>query len=244
MDQDSEDLLAYCATIGGNPRERGHLQQGPPLSKDYVFPEVAMNEFANRVCCQLYGNKPKLTFYNGNTNYPGSTTQSVHMDGYHLNKAPDPVHPPHSVVVNVPLQSAHAGNGAIQLWPGSHVIRTEGTNRIDKQLHMERRTQVSPIQMRMEPGDVLIRDVRLWHRGVPNHSTHARHMIALIVTSGDLETKHKLKFEDGCQEALEGHAVDANATYVDEPIEYLLAPTQRIFRARQAAQEQAKTETS
>ena len=28
MDRDSRELLAFCETIGGNPRETGHLQQG------------------------------------------------------------------------------------------------------------------------------------------------------------------------------------------------------------------------
>ena len=58
MDRDTEELLAYCESIGGNPRERGHLQQGPPLSADFVFAEVAMNRFVNRVCSELYEHRP------------------------------------------------------------------------------------------------------------------------------------------------------------------------------------------
>ena len=231
MDQDSEELLAYCEKIGGNPRERGHLQQGPPLSKEFVFPEVAMNEHVNEICSRLFRHKPKLTFYNGNTNYPGSTTQQLHMDGQHHTKPPEPVHAPISVVVNIPPQPTHSGNGAIQIWPGSHTVRKNIGGRIDTEYQIARRKLVPPIQVRTELGDVLIRDVRLWHRGVPNPSNRARHMVALIVTSGAVEHKARLTFERGCESALEGHSVDANANYEEGPIEYLLGPTERIYRA-------------
>ena len=236
MDRDTEELLAYCETIGGNPRERGHLQQGPPLSANYVFADVAMNEYVNRVCCGLFDDDALLTFYNGNTNCPGSTTQSLHMDGRHGTLAPEPVHETLSVVVDILPNPMSASNGAIQIWPGSHVIRPEsGGPQVPNELEEERRAVVPPIQPEAETGDVLIRDIRLWHRGVPNPSARPRHMLALIVTSGKLNIHRKLRFEKGCEEALEGHSVDANAEYVDGPLEYLIGPTRRIYEARQKA---------
>ena len=39
MDRDSMELLAFCESVGGNPRDRGHLQQGPPPFVPYVFAE-------------------------------------------------------------------------------------------------------------------------------------------------------------------------------------------------------------
>ena len=247
MDTDSEELLAYCETIGGNPRDRGHLQQGPPKSADFVFSDVAMNPYVNAICCELYQNRPRLTFYNGNTNYPNSTTQHLHMDGVHHTKEPEPVHDPVSVVVNIPPQPMDASNGAIQIWPGSHRLRaSKGGNAIDPEKSAQREIEVPPIQPTTQLGDVLIRDVRLWHRGVPNPTNRARHMIALILTSGALESEHPLEtkrqivFEKGCEQALENPLVDANAKYVDGPVEYLISPTKRIYEARQkAAQESA-----
>lgn len=233
MDQDTEELLSYCETIGGNPRELGHLQQGPPLSPDFVFAEVAMNRYVNEILVDLYQHRPRLTFYNGNTNCPGSTTQGIHMDGVHLTKHPEPVHETKAVVVNIPPNPMSEANGAIQIWPGTHMLRDKGqANRIDPEHGEVRAKEVPPLQPKTELGDVLIRDVRLWHRGVPNESNRPRHMIALIVSEGEHPSKHKLKFERGCELALEGHTVDANADYVDEPIEYLVAPTKRIYEAR------------
>lgn len=236
MDRDTEELLAYCDTIGGNPRELGHLQQGPPLSADFVFADVAMNTHVNRVCNALFDNECRLTFYNGNTNCPGSTTQGLHMDGRHLAVAPDPVGPIISVVVDIPLGRMGKHNGSIQLWPGSHVLRPpDGGPRVPNEMEADRKAQVEPIQPETEVGDVLIRDVRLWHRGVPNRSDRPRHMIALIVTRGPVREEHRLRFQKGCEDALEGHSVAANATYVEESLDYLYSPTRRIYEAKQRA---------
>ncbi|MYD43604.1 MAG: phytanoyl-CoA dioxygenase family protein [Gammaproteobacteria bacterium] len=237
MDRDTQELLAYCDTIGGNPRELGHLQQGPPLSADYVFTDVAMNQHVNRVCNLLFDNHSRLTFYNGNTNCPGSTTQGLHMDGRHPTLAPEPVAPTTGVVVDIPAGPMNTSNGSIQLWPGTHVIRPEaGGPRVPEELESERRAESSPIQPTTEVGDVLIRDIRLWHRGVPNHSTRPRHMIALIISKSFAPSKRRLRFEKGCEDALEGQEIDANAEYVEGPLEYLVGPTRRIYESRKAAE--------
>ena len=238
MDRDTDELLAYCETIGGNPREYGHLQQGPPVSKEYVFPVVAMNEHVNRVCNDLYNHRPRLTFYNGNTNCPGSTTQRLHMDGRHATLPPEPVAPTYSVVVNIPVASMNKTNGAIQIWPGSHRIRPiEGGPRVPEALEAARAKVTPPIQPETCVGDVLIRDIRLWHRGVPNPSDRPRHMIALIVTDGRHPVRNQLEFEVGCENALEGHSVESNAKYTSRDIDYLIEPTRRIYRNIQPARE-------
>lgn len=242
MDRDTEDLLAYCTTIGGNPRERGHLQQGPPPTRDYVFKEVAMNSFVGRVCSELLGPDPKLTFYNGNTNYPGSARQALHMDGVHHNKAPEDPLPTASVVVNFCPCDADETNGAVELWPGSHLVRPESEhNHVPESQEESRRKVEPPISANTQLGDVLIRDVRVWHRGVPNRSSRPRHMIALIVSRSDLQPNRRLQFENGCEQALEGYEVQSNAEYVPSVADYLLGPTRRIYEHRQERQRSTKS---
>ena len=234
MDRDTEELLAYCETIGGNPREKGHLQQGPPPTREYVFEEVAMNSFVGRVCSQLLGPNPKLTFYNGNTNYPGSVRQALHMDGVHHNKAPEDPLPTASVVVNFCPCNANESNGAVELWPGSHLVRPESEkNYVPESQEEARRNVEPPISANTRLGDVLIRDVRVWHRGVPNRSSRPRHMIALIVSRSTAQPERRLKFEMGCEPVLEGHEVQPNAEYVESVEDYLLGPTRRIYEHRQ-----------
>lgn len=242
MDRDSEELLAYCETIGGNPREKGHLQQGPPPTREYVFEEVAMNSFVDRVCSELLGPNPKLTFYNGNTNYPGSIRQPLHMDGVHHNKPPEDPLPTSSVVVNFCPCDANEANGAVELWPGSHLVRPQSEHTHVPESQEESRRKVEPpISANTQLGDVLIRDVRVWHRGVPNQSSQPRHMIALIVSRSDLHPNRKLQFENGCEPALEGHRVQSNAEYVPSVADYLLGPTRRIYEHRQERQRRSKT---
>ncbi len=249
MDKDTAELLRYCESIGGNPRALGHLQQGPPVSADLVFADVAMNRAVNDVCRALYeaedaegDGRPLLTFYNGNTNCPGSEEQHLHMDGRHYTRPGEPVAATASVVVNIPPGPTRLGNGAIELWPGSHRIHCvndagtgagEGKGKSIAALAAERRETVAPVRPETEVGDVLIRDVRLWHRGVPNRSDRPRHMIALIVTKRFPHAPvNRLRFERGCETALEGHGVDANADYVEGPLEYLIGPTRRIHERR------------
>ena len=232
MDWDTQELLCYCDSIGGNPRAKGHLQQGPPPTRDYVFKEIVFNRYVIDVCTALLGEGLTLTFYNGNTNCPDSTTQHVHMDGAHRSNEPHPVEKTFSIVVNIPLGPMNQENGAIQLWPGTHMIRSSNGERgIDRHQLQARERECPPVQPCTEPGDVLIRDIRLWHRGVPNHSDRPRHMIALILVDQSETVRGKLRFQKGCETELEGQRVDPNAVYVDDPSDYLLGPTRRIYEA-------------
>ena len=237
MDRDTGDLLRFCATIGGNPREVGHLQQGPPPFADYVFADIAMNRQVNAVAAALFGGRPRLTFYNGNTNCPGSAHQYLHMDGRHTTAPGEPVAPTAAVVVNIPPGGMDDRNGAIELWPGSHRVAVHSRQGVPSAIAAERGEECPPENPRTAPGDVLIRDVRLWHRGVPNRSARPRHMIALILSAPTPETsERKLRFGRGCEAALEGHDADANAEYADGPIDYLFGPTRRIYQGQKRTQ--------
>lgn len=230
MDSDTKELQDYCASIGGNPRARGHLQQGPPPLCDFVFRDIVMNPFVVSVCVKLLGESPTLTFYNGNTNCPRSGTQHLHMDSAHRTQDPDPVEQTWSIVVNIPPGPMDTSNGAIELWPGSHLVRTpDGSRAISSEQMAQRKKSYPPIQPCTEPGDVLIRDIRLWHRGVPNRSNRPRHMIALVLVVGSSDVRGRLRFQKGCELELEGNGINPNADYVDEPIDYLIAPTRRLY---------------
>ncbi len=236
MDRDTVDLLRFCERLGGNPRDEGHLQQGPPPFVDFVYPDIVANDVVMDVCEAIVGARPALTFYNGNTNFPGSTTQRLHMDTGHRSAPGEPVLSTHSVVVNVPPGPMDESNGAIELWPGTHRVAYFGRdNRIDDETQASVRETTTPVQIEAGAGDVLIRDMRLWHRGVPNRSPRARHMIALVLTARSaLDQKQRLTFGIGCEAAFESGRVDPNADFVRGPIDYLFAPTLRAFERQRA----------
>src|SRR5579871_1507190 len=100
MDEDSRKLIA-AKKWGGAGRLPGHLQQGPPPFAPYVFPDIVANPFVIQVTRALLGEGVYNSFYNGNTNCPGSGTQPLHRDGSHLWPGLEVAHPAASVVVNI-----------------------------------------------------------------------------------------------------------------------------------------------
>ena len=131
----------------------------------------------------------------------------------------------------------HVGSGGLprrdtrlvgRVLPGVY----ENHNGVPSRMEEERRAVRRPVNPVTQPGDVLLRDVRVWHRGVPNPSDRPRHMIALILSKPTGDTRYPLKFGKGCEGALEGRAADPNAEYVDGPIDYLFDPSRRIFLGR------------
>ena len=203
----------------------GHLQQDAPPFAPYVFPELVANPWVIQVTHALLGSGVKNTYFSGNTNLPGSAIQPVHTDGQQLWIHQQAAHPAAALIINVAPLKVSEENGSIELWPGSHheMVITPDSSSIKVQLpDLGRREKISPpVRGNTEKGDVLIRDNRLWHRGVPNHSEQPRPMIAMIHRTGWYNSGAKLKFQLGCESAFEHPVLDANAEFVDEPIDYL-----------------------
>ncbi len=122
MDRDSVDLLAFCESVGGNPRDRGHLQQGPPPVAPYVFAGYVANPLICDALVTILGDGAYCEFYNGNTNCPDSTYQQLHLDAMHAPSVTGVAGPTSAVVVNVVPQDVDEHNGAVELWPGTHAI--------------------------------------------------------------------------------------------------------------------------
>ncbi|HKI74643.1 MAG TPA: phytanoyl-CoA dioxygenase family protein, partial [Pseudomonadales bacterium] len=204
---------------------------GPPPTAEFVFPEVTANPFAIEVSKAVLGKDCYLTFYNGNTNCPGSEYQQVHLDNPHLWRGDPRVSPTYSLVINISPQDCTLENGAVEVWPGTHMINAPvDLNNVLQEVLDKRRRERPPIQAETNKGDILIRDARLWHRGVPNNADEPRHMIAFVYIAGWHQRQRTIPFEKGCEKVLEGVDFDFNAAFTDEPIDYLLGPTKRAYK--------------
>jgi ectoine hydroxylase-related dioxygenase (phytanoyl-CoA dioxygenase family) len=222
MDEDSQKLIDR-EKWGGAGRIQGHLQQGPPPFAPYIFPDIVSNPFVVQVTRALLGDGLYNSFYNGNTNTPGSRKQPLHRDGGHLWPNLEVAHPTASVVVNISPMDVSEENGSVELWPGTHrVIDVE--RQIDERDEEERRKVAPPVRGDARKGSALIRDIRLWHRGVPNPSDRPRHMIAMIHNVRWLQRGRPLKYGKGCEAAFANAELDHNAVFIDEPINYLSEP--------------------
>ena len=231
MDRDSEELLAFCASVGGNPRDRGHLQQGPPPCLEYMPRQLIANEFAVQVLRVILGEGAWGEFYNGNTNSPHSTYQELHLDAAHPDIKAEAAVPTFAIVLNVVPQDVDEHNGAVELWPGSHRVLVPTP--VPEADYEQRRAIRSPVRGLMRKGDVLLRDSRLWHRGVPNLSDEYRHMIGLVFVSGSVPKRRPLWFARDCEALLATAPIPFFAEFKDEPIDYLLGPTKSILRRMQ-----------
>ena len=169
----------------------GNIQQDPPPVKEYFHPSIFLNPVASQVTTTMLGPKPKWTFCSGNTALPPvegtkPQRQPVHADA-------DFAHPTHpfALVVNVPLIKFTPDNGSTEIWLGTHSGELSGlhvqegehgeraSGRIKQDL-LERRKEVSgPIQPVIGKGSIVIRDLRLWHAGMPNWTDEVRVMLAM-----------------------------------------------------------------
>ncbi|VUC37962.1 unnamed protein product [Clonostachys rosea] len=192
---------------------KGNLQQdAPPVSK-YFFPEIFTNLLATQVTTAVLGPRPKWTFCSANSAV-GKTPdiepqrQPVHSDA-------DFAHPPNpfALVVNVPLVTTKPENGSTELWLGTHtpfgIEAQEGAHgdrasgRIQEHLLRERQKISPPVQPIINKGSVVIRDLRLWHAGMPNYSPETRVMLAMIHFAPWYRNPMRLEFAEDVKPILE-----------------------------------------
>jgi len=225
-----EKMLADIATILHREEvpyqfTTGHIQHDPPPFPPYLFRDVLLNDMAVAVSVAVLGKHPKNTFYSGNTNLPGSGTQPVHVDLGQLWPNLEKAHPPYALVINVPVVDMDENNGSTEIWPGTHLDTTMSidmeTLRLPEDVLERRRAVCPPIQPRVKAGSMLLRDMRLWHRGVPNHTKRARPMIAMIYWVHWWHTNEMLTFPKGTEALFENSELHTHARFVEAPIDYL-----------------------
>lgn len=112
------------------------------------------------------------------------------------------VHPmfPYYFIANIPLCDFSEANGATEFWLGSHAhtswrdndVLTDMADRpgsfarinepvpnVSAAARQARRLVRPPLQPPLRRGDVVIRDLRTWHAGMPNGSDRHRIMVGL-----------------------------------------------------------------
>lgn len=144
---------------------------------------------ATQITTHVLGPRPKWTFCSANSAMPplpGGTSQRqpVHSDA-------DFAHPSHpfALVVNIPLITMTPENGTTEVWLGTHnngIEAQEGAHgerasgRVKEDLLEKQRAIRGPCQPVVKKGSIVIRDLRLWHAGMPNSTEDVRVMLAMI----------------------------------------------------------------
>ncbi|KAI5921438.1 hypothetical protein F4810DRAFT_712476 [Camillea tinctor] len=191
----------------------GNLQQDAPPWAEYFYPSVFTNRIATQITSSVLGPRPRWTFCSANAAMPAlpgaaPARQPVHSDA-------DFAHPSHpfALVVNVPLVDMTPDNGSTEIWLGTHsvggVSAQEGAHgeRASGRILESRLTawQGGPCQPTVKKGSVVVRDLRLWHAGMPNRTAdQVRVMLAMIHFAAWYRNPMRLEFADDIRPVLEG----------------------------------------
>ncbi|KAJ5731731.1 uncharacterized protein N7483_006239 [Penicillium malachiteum] len=196
MSADAEKKRDDPGQIYNHAVRSNFLQRPPVTSPDLLYEDIYYNPFVLQLANAYLGQKPIWNWLTANTALAntGGMRQGVHKDNAFI-------HPlyPYYFIANIPLCSTSIKNGATEFWLGSHahtsnkdqIIATEPEQvtahyqlgeplpAITQDAQDARRSVRPPIQQTCSAGDIMIRDIRLWHAGMPNETDSHRIMLGL-----------------------------------------------------------------
>jgi len=203
----------------------GNLQQAPPVEGEFLFRDIVANEYAIQVTKAILGAGLKSAFYSGNTALTSESRQPVHADSGQLWPNLEHATPPYALVVNLPLVDMGPENGSTEVWPGTHTDTTiamqDGDIELPEASLAARRAVSPPIQPVVRAGSLVIRDIRLWHAGMPNRTQTPRPMAAMIHYVSWWPVGDPLKFPKGTETIFAHPDLYTHAEFVDDEIDYI-----------------------
>ncbi|KAF9466102.1 hypothetical protein BDZ94DRAFT_1252114 [Collybia nuda] len=192
---------------------KGNIQQDPPLTKRHFEREIFLNPLATQVTSSVLGPQPRLSFVSGNTALPPGPdiepkSQPTHSDA-------DFAHPnsPFALVINIPLIGMTVENGSTEVWLGTHSLSSKevqegdhgerASGMIKRRFLERRREERPPSQPAVKKGSIIVRDLRLWHGGMPNWTEQIRIMLAMIHFAPWYRNTMKVNFSEELKQELE-----------------------------------------
>ena len=166
----------------GIPGEFG--AQGMPMREPFMDELAIANPWAMQVLDAVMSEDIFIQLpYGSNTAAPNADPgpQHVHRDiGAQLLSDLPIATTPHYAVVNIALTEFTPENGSTEIWPGTHRLPDHDTDESDD---LEARAATMPsVRANMPAGSVVVRDMRMWHRGMPNTTDALRIMLAPVYT--------------------------------------------------------------
>ncbi len=174
------DLLANDpgkTSVGSSEFRKNRIRMDTPFRAPYIDSQLITNKFALPIIERILGTDCRIFYYSVDAPMRGSDYQVVHADYAPFFPDSDVVLPPTGLVVNFPLVEVTENNGPMDVWPNSHLMPERAY--VAKNIQEASRS-LEPTKMLTPKGSLLIRDVRMWHRGTPNNSDQIRPNLALI----------------------------------------------------------------
>lgn len=166
----------------GIPGEFG--AQGMPLREPFMDELAIANPWAMQILHTVMSEDIFLRLpYGSNTAAPNADAgpQHVHRDtGAQLLPDLPIATTTHNAVVNIALTDFTPENGSTEIWPGTHRLPDHDASDGGD---LEARAETMPsVRANMPAGSVVVRDMRMWHRGMPNTTDELRIMLAPVYT--------------------------------------------------------------
>jgi hypothetical protein len=157
--------------------------ENPMLKIPFMDSRIIDNPFAMPILKAAMGEQFFAYLpYGCNATVPGCDIQWIHRDSGQLFPELPFALPVSTIVVNIPLVDFTVENGATEVWPGSHLIIDDEAVRNSPYnvCEEDRAAQHPSFQLEMPAGSVVVRDMRCWHRAMPNRTQIVRPMLALV----------------------------------------------------------------
>ncbi|MBP3961741.1 phytanoyl-CoA dioxygenase family protein [Paenibacillus lignilyticus] len=158
-----------------------------PFMAPFNDSEVIAHPIVMSVIEKVLGRGFHCSYFASDTPMPGSDYQAVHCDIMPLFPELTVPLPAFSLVVNIPLVDVNEVNGPLEIWPGGTHLNPDNANHdtldgsINPNLHIVRAAEgMLSEKVFMPAGSIVIRDIRMWHRGTPNRSDDRRTNLAMI----------------------------------------------------------------
>ncbi|MBX3012335.1 MAG: phytanoyl-CoA dioxygenase family protein [Caldilineaceae bacterium] len=193
----------------------------PPPFQPFLFADIIFNEPAITLSRAILGEGATLISYGANTAFVGAQTQQVHADA--VSPEPGPMGPCNLLVINVPLVDMTEENGATIYWPGTHHdVRLHSGNRFPtEEMIAEWEAKRPAERVVAQRGDLVLRDMRVWHGGMPNRTQTHRPMLALVHRN-EKPAQGTFEAEAGSEAFWASHPrLQANPAFLAKPIDYL-----------------------
>ncbi|KAH8805088.1 hypothetical protein F5884DRAFT_798377 [Xylogone sp. PMI_703] len=246
MVADAAKLKARKTTHVNFSVETNNIQQEPCPEEGFVFDDVIANPWAAAILDCMVGSNPKVRLYSANTAFKAEARQPVHIDVPHGFPSV-----PHGFCININLVSTSPQNGATEFWLGTHndpqlnmlTINGEGGDGPDPVVASQKRAERAkalgvpvdfadeliekrrairpPIQPGMPKGSLIIRDIRLWHAGMPNHTDDPRVMLVTVVFSHWYRSNQQLILPNRWQGRIDWGKFDPCVKWVENDHDYL-----------------------
>ncbi|PVH73584.1 phytanoyl-CoA dioxygenase family protein [Cadophora sp. DSE1049] len=200
----------------------GNIQQDAIVDPSFIFDDILANPFATAITECMLGPNPHLRFQSANTAFKAEKRQPVHVDVHF-----DFPKMPFGICVNINLIDVDPEHGSTEIWLGSHLDTSwkayvEKSGSVIPKHILERRRKVSPpIQPVIPKGALILRDLRLWHAGMPNRTDDVRVMLVTIHFPAWYRTEQKVLLPESLKGKIEWGNLVPCVDWVPDGYDYL-----------------------